>query len=461
MGVTMMIWRGVLSGAGGRGRLRRRGVLVVVAAAVALVCAGLLTPAGSARAAGAARAAGTSGIIWGRAEPLRGRAPISGSSGSGQVVLFTSLSCWSVNNCVAGGRYFSTSGTTDHDFVVVEQDGRWGRAAPLPGIAALGTAGWVTAVSCASGGYCVAGGFYGDRFGHWQPFAATLTKGRWQKPLEVPGTKVRRHNAGVTALSCLTARRCVVAGDNDLGSFVARQVKGVWRTARILHDGAGSTVMSCWAARSCVVARAHTVSELKGVWGTPQAIPGATNDVVTALSCAHDGYCALAGTDNWLSYVPGPPFIDSGPDGTFGTASTLSGFQAGPVSCPSAGNCVMAGGSQVVSQTGGVWGTPEQLPGTAAELTINSLSCWSAGNCGAGGSYVAVAGGPSEPFVASEINGRWSSPEPVPGITALNKQNSSHNGVVSVSCPSALHCTAAGTYTDAHGRSLGFVTGPA
>jgi hypothetical protein len=120
---------------------------------------------------------------------------------------------------------------------------------------------------------------------------------------------------------------------------------------------------------------------------------------------------------------------------------------------------VAADASWVVCQTGGVRGAPEQLPGTGTDVTINSLSCWSAGNCAAGGSY--VAGGLSVPFVASETNGNWSGPEPVPGIMALNKQNSSYNGVVAVSCPSARRCTAAGTYSDAPGRTLGFVTGPA
>lgn len=456
----MMTWRRTLLGKG-RWRLAggsaRRGVIVVAAATLATVAGtGLLAAGGAARAVGGPGVAGTAGISWGRAEALHGSPAFSRSGG----VSVSSLSCWSVNNCAAGGSFF-VSGLTFSDFVVVERNGRWGRAKPPPGMAALGNDAFVTTVSCAAGGYCVAGGFYADRNGHWQAFVATYKKGRWQPPLGVRGTKVRHHQAFISSVSCLSARRCVAAGDNDLGAFVTWQVKGVWRAAKVFTGiGGGRTELSCWSPLDCVVARALTVSELNGVWGTPQAIPGTDRDQVTAVSCARDGYCAVAGCNDANGGSCGPPFVASGPDGSFGTAVTWPGFAPGPLSCPSAGNCVVAGGSQVVSQTGGVWGTPETLPGTGTDVTINSLSCWSAGNCGAGGSYV-TAGGQTEPFVASEISGRWTAPEPVPGITALNKHNSGNNGIVAVSCPSARHCTAAGTYTSAHGRQLGFVTGPA
>jgi hypothetical protein len=441
----MMIWSKALLGMGRRrlaGGSARRGMMVVAAAGVALVCAGLVAPAGSARAVGAAR---PSGISWGQAERLRGSPVISyvpAISGIG------GLSCWSVNKCATGGY------TASSDFVAVERDGRWGRAAPLPGMAALGADGHVSAVSCAAGAYCVAGGFYGDHYAHWQAFVATLRNGRWQAPLQVPGSKVPRHQAYADSVSCRSARQCVVAGFNDFGTFVARQVKGTWRPAQSLNIGGGPNVMSCWSPLDCVVAKALVVTELNGVWGTPQAIPGPTSGQIGAVSCAGDGYCAVAGSES-----DGTPFVASGPDGTFGTAVTWPGFAPGLLSCPSAGNCAAAGGSQVVSQAGGVWGTPEQLPGTRTDVTILSLSCWSAGNCGAGGSY--VAGGRTEPFVASETNGVWGAPEPVPGITALNKHNSRYNGVYAVSCPAARHCTATGTYSDAGGRRFVFVTGPA
>jgi hypothetical protein len=442
-------------------RLFSRGSVLVLATALALAGVGLLTtPAGAARL-GAAHvgSATTAGINWGRAEHLRGRPVISGSSGSGQYDFVNSVSCWSANNCAAGGSYYSPD-TKGSDFVVVERNGRWGRAEKVPG--ALGNEATVRTVSCAAGGYCVAGGEYAWK-GHFEAFVTTLKNGRWQKALEVPGSYVPYHNAGVNSVSCLARRQCVAAGDNDLGAFVTWQVKGVWQPARILHIGGGSTAMGCWSPVDCVVARGSTVTELNGGWGTPQPItfPYATDDAVTAVACAPDGYCAVTG-------AAAPGFVASGPHGNFGTAITLpatpatdpASYVGQSVSCPSAGNCVAAADSWVISQTHGIWGMPEQPPGTGTDVIIDSLSCWSAGNCGAVGTY--FPGGPvSEPFVASELNGRWTAPEPVPGITALNKQAIPYRNYFSVTCPSPRHCIAAGIYTDARGRQLGFVTGPA
>ena len=51
----------------------------------------------------------------------------------------------------------------------------------------------------------------------------------------------------------------------------------------------------------------------------------------------------------------------------------------------------------MVSQVNGTWGKAEQVPGTAAlnkgnAAVINSVSCASAGSCGAGGSYTDGSG---------------------------------------------------------------------
>ena len=446
----------------------RRRVMVAVAAGAAVVCAGLLTGAGTAPAA-AARA-GAPGISWGKAEGLRGNPRISGSSGTGQFVSVSSLSCWAVNNCVAGGS-FVVSGQKYSDFVAVERNGRWGRAEQLPGIPKHRDAS-VSAVSCAAGGYCVAGGSVGGR----QAFVATLKKGRWQAPVAVRGTAVPGHGDVVTSVSCPSARSCVAAGDSDLGAFVTWQVKGAWRQpARILQGlhGLPRAELSCWSAGNCVAARSLTATELHGVWGTVQVIPGVpATPQVTSVSCARDGYCAVGGYYPPPTVTGGPfgAFVATGRNGTWGTAVVWPGLTPSmvTVSCPSAGNCAAAGEpgpgvnlhSFVVSEKKGVWGTPETLPGTGTDVAITSLTCWSAGNCGLGGSYIPAPGGRSEPFVASETNGHWTAPEPVPGITALNKHKSDNTSVAAVSCPSARHCTAAGTYTNARQSPLPFVTGP-
>src|SRR5439155_1549120 len=85
---------------------------------------------------------------------------------------------------------------------------------------------------------------------------------------------------------------------------------------------------------------------------------------------------------------------------------------------------------------------------------INSVSCASAGSCGAGGVYTDRHGN-EQGFVAVERNGRWGTAIEVPGLAALNTGRSA--GVTSVSCAAAGSCAAGGDYTDRHDHFQGFV----
>ena len=152
-------------------------------------------------------------------------------------------------------------------------------------------------------------------------------------------------------------------------------------------------------------------------------------------------------------------------NGSWGDAQEVSGVGNDPVidsvSCGSAGNCA-AGGyylasednwqAYVVNETDGVWGETEEVPGiatldTGQNASIYSLSCASAGNCAAGGYYVDSSNN-NQVFVVSETNGTWGNAEEVPGIETLNTGDASIN---SVSCASAGNCAAAGDYEDLSG----------
>ncbi len=111
-----------------------------------------------------------------------------------------------------------------------------------------------------------------------------------------------------------------------------------------------------------------------------------------------------------------------------------------------------------VDQTGGTWGTPSTYPGLATlNVDLNAIattvSCSSAGNCSAGGSYVDGAGS-IQAFVATETKGTWGSAIEVPGTSALNLGG----GYLSQSsCASNGACGGVGTYTDATGNYQVFV----
>jgi hypothetical protein len=97
------------------------------------------------------------------------------------------------------------------------------------------------------------------------------------------------------------------------------------------------------------------------------------------------------------------------------------------------------------------WGKAGQVPGLAAlagagDSGLNTLSCASPGNCSAGGFYQQTSR--SEAFVVSQVHGRWTKAETVPGIVALNKNGKA--GLTSVSCSSPGNCSAGGYYTSGH-----------
>ncbi len=113
-----------------------------------------------------------------------------------------------------------------------------------------------------------------------------------------------------------------------------------------------------------------------------------------------------------------------------------------------------------VAQAGGVWGAAEQLPGTSAlnvggDAQVSALSCSSAGNCSAIGSY-AISSSVTQAFEATETNGTWSSAEVVPGFVALNA-GGQVGDVMTISCSSPGNCAAGGSYSDSGGSPHAFV----
>ncbi len=474
-------------------RLRSWGVRApALAAAITALMTGMtagLWPPGAADAAAVA-VAGPAGS-WGRAIAVPGLAALN-TGGLAQVM---SVSCGSAGNCAAGGYYFTRK--AGQGFVAVERDGVWGRAAEVPGLAALNTGrdARVLSVSCGSAGNCAAGGFYTDSGGGHQGFVAVEQHGVWGRAIEVPGLAALNANrdAEVFSVSCASAGNCVAggkyAGGLHLHGFVAGERDGVWgRAAEVpglaaLDGGGDATVLSvsCASAGNCAAggsyhSRHHhqgfVADERNGVWGTAIAVPGlaALNTggqaIVNTVSCASAGNCA-AGGDYRDRHFHTRAFVAVEHNGRWGKAIGLPGLgalnkggnaQVTSVSCGAAGNC--AAGGHYVDQHGhdqgfvaverhGQWGQAIEVPGLSALNTggfgaVNSVSCASADNCAAGGNYSDHSG--EQGFVAIERNGRWRTAIEVPGLAALNTGGGAT--VSSVSCPPAGACAAGGTYRD-------------
>jgi hypothetical protein len=463
------------------------------------------TVAASARAPAAAGAgAPASAGTWGKAQRVPGLPLNTGNAET------ASVSCPSAGNCDAGG-FYTDKARHFQAFVVNEVNGVWGKAQEVAAALNTGRQARVSSVSCASTGDCSAGGQYKDGSDHYQAFAISEVNGTWGKAREVPGTAAL--NAGGSAetisVSCASPGNCSATGDyvNASGrtkTFVVSQKNGTWGTAfeipglAVLSVGGNAAVdeVSCGSAGNCAVGgsysnnnisgpdQAFIASQRSGVWGQVREVPGTAalnaggSAETISVSCAATGNCGAGGF-----YTDGSgrqqAFVVSQKNGVWGAAREVpgtAGLNAGgsafalSVSCASAGNCGAggwytdkAGHSQafVVSQKNGVWGKALEVPGTAALnadglAMTNALSCASAGNCSAGGVYY-DSGANNQAFVVSEVNGAWGKALKVPGSAALN--TGAFASVFSVSCASAGNCGAGGEYQNASGVYQAFVVG--
>jgi hypothetical protein len=237
--------------------------------------------------------------------------------------------------------------------------------------------------------------------------------------------------------------------------------------------------ISCASPGNCLGSggfgsQAFVVSQVRGTWGSAKVIPGTARtskpaSSVNGIACLSGG-CVVVG-----SYTDGggqtQAFIANLVHGTWrkiiwvpGLARLNKGHNAGLgyLSCVSAGNCAAEGtytdakgtGRQfTVSQVRGAWGhaapvpslagLPGQVPGTVP--SFGPISCASPGNCAAAGTYQ-VAGG-NQAYVDDDENGTWGAPEPVPGLAALN--TGLYDSIGAISCPSPGNCGAGGSYIDA------------
>jgi len=418
-----------------------------------------------------------------------------------------SVSCGSAGNCAAGG-YYTDSGRHQQGFVVSENDGVWGPATGVPGLAALNRGGGaeVVSVSCGSTGNCVAGGYYRDRLRRSQGFVVSEKNGVWGRATGVAdlGALDTSGYAEVVSVSCASAGYCAAGGDYAAGrsyprGFVVSENNGVWGPATGVpglaalsaNGDAGLLSVSCGSAGNCTAGGKYTdgsghqqgfvVSEHNGVWGQATVVPGlgALNAhgyaEVMSVSCASAGNCAAGGS--YASAVPQPDggykeqgFVVSEHNGVWGQATGVPGLAAlntngsayvGSVSCASPASCAASGDYDydypygfVVIEKNGVWGQAINVPGLQAlhagrQVDVNSVSCASPGNCAAGGDGELMNG-----FLVSARNGVWGRAINVPGLQALGGSAS----VASVSCVPAGNCAAGGSYTDGHGHSQGFVT---
>jgi hypothetical protein len=243
--------------------------------------------------------------------------------------------------------------------------------------------------------------------------------------------------------------------------------------AAFLAVSAGGGPATAWARIAVGVGTSG------GTWGDARELPGLASlnvggtGYVVSVSCATPANCGAGG---YYGDANGQfqPFVASERNGRWttlevpviglansGNADTIS------VSCPTASSCG-AGGyytddsnrgqAFVVNERNGKWGSGQEVLGIRAlnadgDASINSVSCWAAGSCVAGGYYTDKAKH-QQGFVVVERSSRWGTAEEVPGLARLNRGGSAQT--YTTTCV-VSGCTAAGWYADGAGHRQGFV----
>lgn len=473
---------------------------VVVSAVVAYALVAFAVPSPSGAESVPSRDAVT-GAGWGAGVEAALPANASATNGS-----FTeSISCPSAGNCSAVGSYIDSAGNTQ-GLLLTETAGSWSTGVeavlptnasattPAPGIAGA----YIRSVSCASAGNCTAIGSYPDSSGNQQGLLLTETAGTWSAGVEAPlPPNASPSNQFVQwgSVSCASAGNCAAVGQyRPVGhlfqGLLLTETDGVWSAAveaAPASPGAWLDSVSCASAGNCTavgaaedgsgVAQGLLLTETAGTWGpaVEAALPAdSTNQgaELDSVSCASAGNCTAVGwydpaglslgKFDTLPIAKGLLLTETAGSWGTGVEATLPAYADGPnsmnqlyppaVSCPSAGNCSVAGSyydttqslqGLLLTETAGSWATGiEAMPELTASGPgfVNAISCASPGDCGA------LINGDR---LLTEAAGSWAAavqpslpPNAATGAGAL---------LDAVSCPSAGECSAVGQYADNSG----------
>jgi hypothetical protein len=376
-------------------------------------------------------------------------------------VAVSSVSCVSAGNCAAVGHYTDTS-DNQQGVLFVESSGKWahGVEAALPANAAIQQSNvpwqavFLTSVSCPAAGECTAVGEYLDRSQHFQGLLLRERSGTWARGVEarLPANASSFPLVMLSSVSCASAGNCTAVGSYEANS--STQARGL-----LLDERSGK-----WARG--VEARLPANADSK---------PPFEDVHLTSVSCASAGSCAAVGyypnrsgdyrallldesSGKWARGIKAPLPANA-------ASNHISFVQS--VSCPSAGNCAAVGNynacpicSQglLLRERSGKWRAVEAtLPANAAtnpEVVLSSVSCPSAGNCAAVGTYL-DSSNQTEGLLLDKTSGRWAR-----GVEATLPANAATNPEVvlsSVSCASAGNCAAVGTYLDSSGNLQGLL----
>jgi len=378
--------------------------------------------------------------------------PLPGNADGSQAFGLAASGCASAGYCAAGG-FYTDNGLQQQGLLLAENGGSWA-ASELTLAAAAGTVSVrdpsVTSVACSSPGNCVAAGYYYDAANEQEGFLVGEVGGNWGQGFDATGASPSHLVAApqlVPEVSCVSGGDCYAIFNTFDGSAYQDLVyaggNGTWSAGHIPAPSGGSDIL---------------LSSISCPPGGPCAIVGSYEDAASDIQ----GLLATTGTQAVAT-------VDT---------AALPSVAANPVVTPQAVSCAAAGACTAVgyyedasgdyqglllSSTGGSWSraVQAQLPGNAyaqgLDLSLNDVSCASAGNCEVVGTYDSGPTGALDGLLINQSGGQWGAASEIalPGAA-----DSLQPGVYStaVACPAVGGCLAGGVYQDASDTTQGLLS---
>jgi hypothetical protein len=305
------------------------------------------------------------------------------------------------------------------------------------------------------------------------------------------------------SLTCTSSDFCLATGldggppppNNVFGQPFFDVLNGSWSLVSPPYPGnadgelADARAASCSATGSCVAVGNYEVGANNaqglietlnaGSWSASEApLPAsARTDIQQAslseISCAPSGTCIAIG--QFSGPTSSQWFIDTRSNGTWTpTTPVPPGGSINPptlegVSCGPTGACVVVGSYDATSPAGQMTGLIEELSSsgtwsasvapiptnaTIGNAQLQDVSCWSADNCMAIGSYFPPAA-ESDLFVETLSAGSWTASQaPLPGDVMTTSAGLA--AWQSLACASDGACGAAGIYKNTAGNQVPF-----
>jgi pentapeptide repeat protein/Big-like domain-containing protein len=303
---------------------------------------------------------------------------------------------------------------------------------------------------------------------------------RWQwsgLPVEEDRAE-RKRRTGREVGANLANRLLVISDFPHLGglAMVGGAMGGLFGGARARAAAAGAGIVAAGLVAAGLVAGQAVAAPAVTVTGIQAPLPANAAVIAEAslpsVSCASAGTCTAVGsyTDS-SGHGQGLLVTEASGSWTGVEAALPANALPNPeaslssVSCASAGSCTAAGsydapGQQglLLTETSGSWTAAEAaLPANAnsqPQASLSSVSCASAGNCTAVGTYF-DSSVHHQGLLLTEASGSWAA-----GVEALLPANAAPDPAAvlfSVSCASAGNCSAAGGYTDSSGNQQGLL----